>query len=89
MWCVTPVEDYPGDDALEVEGGNCLKVVNHPHPTDHEKKVEHRIEDVHCVEDSIRANAVLQVVDQEEGSALQEEVEDDGSVEPSLLRESQ
>ena len=63
--------------------------MNHPHPTDHEKKVEHRVEDVHCVEDSIRANAVLQLVDQEEGGAFQEEVEDDGSVEPSLLRESQ
>ena len=44
---------------------------------------------MHCVEDSIRANAVLQLVDQEEGGALQEEIEDDGSVEPSLLRESQ
>ena len=25
MWCVTPVEDYPGDDALEEEGGKLLK----------------------------------------------------------------
>ena len=65
------------------------EVVNHPHPTDHEKKVEHRVQDVHCVEDSIRANAVLQLVDQEEGGALQEEVEDDCGVERSLLRESQ
>ena len=55
----------------------------------HKEEVKDSKEDVHCVEDSIRANAVLQLVDQEEGGALQEEVEDDGSVEPSLLRESQ
>ena len=53
------------------------------------EEVKDSKEGVHCVEDSIRANAVLQLVDQEEGGALQEEVEDDGSVEPSLLPESQ
>ena len=44
---------------------------------------------MHCVEDSVRANFVLQLIDEDEGSALEEEVEDDGGVEQGLLGECQ
>ena len=55
----------------------------------HEEEVKDSEEDVHCVEDSVRANGVLQLIDEDEGSALKEEVEDDGRVEQSLLGEGQ
>ena len=62
---------------------NICQVVNH------EEEVKDSEEDVHCVEDSVRANGVLQLIDEDEGSALEEEVEDDGRVEQGLLGEGQ
>ena len=55
----------------------------------HEEEVKDSEEDVHCVEDSVRANVVLQLIDEDEGSALEEEVEDDGGVEQGLFGEGQ
>ena len=36
----------------------------------HEEEVKDSEEDVHCVEDNVRANVVLQLIDEDEGSAL-------------------
>ena len=55
----------------------------------HEEEVKDSEEDVHCVEDSIGANTVLQLIDGDEGSALEEKVEDDGGVQQGLLGEGQ
>ena len=51
----------------------------------HEEEVKDSEEDVHCVEDSIRANAVLQLIDGDEGCALKEKVENDGGLEHSVM----
>ena len=55
----------------------------------HKEEVKDSKEDVHCVEDSIGANTVLQLIDGDEGSALEEKVEDDGGIEQGLLGEGQ
>ena len=80
----SPKGHIPGKrDAFKLPAQNICLAVNH------EEEVEDSEEDMHCIEDSIRADVVLQLVDEHEGSALEEKVEDDGGVEQCLLGEGQ
>ena len=55
----------------------------------HKEEVKNSEDYVHCIEDGIRANVVLELVDEQEDCTLKEEVEDDGGIEQGLLWEGQ
>ena len=55
----------------------------------HKEEVKNSEDYVHCIEDGIRANVVLELVDEQEDCTFKEEVEDDGSIEQGLLWEGQ
>ena len=65
---------------MQLLSGTCIEFLG-GEGSNHNEEVKDSVEGVDDVEDIVGSNAVLEVVDQEENSAFQVNVEDDNQVE--------
>ena len=82
MRCVAPIQNHPRNTSLE---NRSKSQANVQYFVNHKEEVKNSEDYVHCIEDGIRANVVLELVDEQEDCTFKEEVEDDGSIEQGLL----